>query len=277
MTGPTPNRRLSSEASAEPGQWRTSRAEYQRGIMDAISDGSVESVVIMSSQPGRQDRGAGQCRRLLHRPGPGADHGGHADRARRRGLVEGPLLADGARHALSRGQDLRPEVAGRLEQDPAQALPGRAPDHRRRQRALGARQPADPHPALRRGRPLSVQRRRRGRPGQPREEAHGHLLEPQDRAGLDPDDPRPEPDRDRLRRERPAAVLGAVPELRRASRCWSGARCAGRAPAASIGRRPRATTASPATRPGRTRCAGPRSAGANGGRGRRSGASPGST
>jgi hypothetical protein len=43
------NRRLSSEASAEPGQWRTSRAEYQRGIMDAISDGGVESVVIMSS------------------------------------------------------------------------------------------------------------------------------------------------------------------------------------------------------------------------------------
>ena len=43
------NRRLSSEASAEPGQWRTSRAEYQRGIMDAISDGAVESVVIMSS------------------------------------------------------------------------------------------------------------------------------------------------------------------------------------------------------------------------------------
>ena len=40
---------------------------------------------------------------------------------------------------MPRGQDLRPEVAGRLEQDPAQALPGRAPDHRRRQRALGAR------------------------------------------------------------------------------------------------------------------------------------------
>jgi phage terminase large subunit GpA-like protein len=43
------NRRLSSEASAEPGQWRTSRAEYQRGIMEAISDAAVESVVIMSS------------------------------------------------------------------------------------------------------------------------------------------------------------------------------------------------------------------------------------
>ena len=38
------NRRLSSEASAEPGQWRTSRAEYQRGIMDAISDPAAETV-----------------------------------------------------------------------------------------------------------------------------------------------------------------------------------------------------------------------------------------
>ena len=43
------NRRLSSEASAEPGQWRTSRAEYQRGIMEAISDPATETVVIMSS------------------------------------------------------------------------------------------------------------------------------------------------------------------------------------------------------------------------------------
>ena len=43
------NRQLSSEASAEPGQWRTSRAEYQRGIMEAISDAGVERVVIMSS------------------------------------------------------------------------------------------------------------------------------------------------------------------------------------------------------------------------------------
>jgi hypothetical protein len=96
-------------------------------------------------------------------------------------------------------------------------FPGGAPDHRRRQRALGARQPADPRPALRRGRPLSVQRRRRGLPGPPREEAHRHLLEPQDRAGVDADDPRRQPDRDRLRRERPAAVLGAVPGLRHPS------------------------------------------------------------
>ena len=42
-------RRLSPEASAEPGQWRTDRAPYLRGVMDAVSDPSVETVVVMSS------------------------------------------------------------------------------------------------------------------------------------------------------------------------------------------------------------------------------------
>ncbi|MDT8328525.1 MAG: phage terminase large subunit family protein [Roseovarius sp.] len=42
-------RRLSSESSAEPGQWMTKRAEYQRGIMDAISDPRVARVVVMTS------------------------------------------------------------------------------------------------------------------------------------------------------------------------------------------------------------------------------------
>jgi phage terminase large subunit GpA-like protein len=41
-------RRLSPEASAEAGVWSTSRAEYQRGIMDAISDHRIENIVIMS-------------------------------------------------------------------------------------------------------------------------------------------------------------------------------------------------------------------------------------
>jgi phage terminase large subunit GpA-like protein len=40
---------LSREASAEPGKWRTERAPYQRGIMDAFSDPRVERVVVMSS------------------------------------------------------------------------------------------------------------------------------------------------------------------------------------------------------------------------------------
>ena len=42
-------RQLSSEASAESGKWRTSRAEYQRGIMDAFSDPNIHTVVWMSS------------------------------------------------------------------------------------------------------------------------------------------------------------------------------------------------------------------------------------
>jgi phage terminase large subunit GpA-like protein len=42
-------RKLSSESSAEPGQWMTRRAEYQRGIMEAISDPGVDRVVLMTS------------------------------------------------------------------------------------------------------------------------------------------------------------------------------------------------------------------------------------
>ncbi|HON94153.1 MAG TPA: phage terminase large subunit family protein, partial [Deltaproteobacteria bacterium] len=40
---------LSPEASAEHGKWYTARAEYQRGIMDAFSDPTIETVVVMSS------------------------------------------------------------------------------------------------------------------------------------------------------------------------------------------------------------------------------------
>jgi len=43
------HRKLSPEASAEPGQWDTSRAEFQRGIMDAVSDPLIEEVVVMKS------------------------------------------------------------------------------------------------------------------------------------------------------------------------------------------------------------------------------------
>lgn len=42
-------RQLSSESSAEAGRWSTSRAEYQRGMMDAVSDPSVETVVLMTA------------------------------------------------------------------------------------------------------------------------------------------------------------------------------------------------------------------------------------
>ena len=50
------NRKLSSESSAEPGDWNTSRAEYQRGIMDAISDiNCTEVTIIASSQVGKTE------------------------------------------------------------------------------------------------------------------------------------------------------------------------------------------------------------------------------
>lgn len=42
-------RYLSPETSAEPGRWSTARAEYLRGIMDAVSDPRIERVVIMAS------------------------------------------------------------------------------------------------------------------------------------------------------------------------------------------------------------------------------------
>ena len=49
-------RKLSPESSAEPGSWNTSRAEYQRGIMDAISDPTIETVVLMmGAQMGKSE------------------------------------------------------------------------------------------------------------------------------------------------------------------------------------------------------------------------------
>lgn len=42
-------RKLSPESAAEPGQWNTDRAPYQREIMDAVNDAFVEDIVIMSS------------------------------------------------------------------------------------------------------------------------------------------------------------------------------------------------------------------------------------
>jgi phage terminase large subunit GpA-like protein len=43
------HRRLPAESAAEPGQWRTDRAPFQRGIMDAVSDPLVREVWVMKS------------------------------------------------------------------------------------------------------------------------------------------------------------------------------------------------------------------------------------
>jgi len=42
-------RRLSPEASAEPGQWNTDRAPYQKEIMNAVNDNECSDIIIMSS------------------------------------------------------------------------------------------------------------------------------------------------------------------------------------------------------------------------------------
>jgi phage terminase large subunit GpA-like protein len=49
-------RKLSPEASAEPGQWRTSRAPFQREPMDALNDPYTETIVLMwSAQVGKTE------------------------------------------------------------------------------------------------------------------------------------------------------------------------------------------------------------------------------
>lgn len=66
------NRVLSSEASAEPGKWKTERAEYQRGIMDAVCDPSVKEVALMSSaQIGKTEALLNICGYFIeHDPAP---------------------------------------------------------------------------------------------------------------------------------------------------------------------------------------------------------------
>jgi phage terminase large subunit GpA-like protein len=39
-------RQLSSESSAEPGRWRTSRVPYMRDVMDAVNDPAIEKIVV---------------------------------------------------------------------------------------------------------------------------------------------------------------------------------------------------------------------------------------
>ena len=48
---------LSAESSAEPGRWRTSRAPYQRGMMDALNEPGIQTIVDMtSSQVGKTEK-----------------------------------------------------------------------------------------------------------------------------------------------------------------------------------------------------------------------------
>lgn len=65
-------RHLSPEASAEPGRWDTSRAEYQREIMDEISNRHRERIVVMSAaQIGKSEFLLNVCGYYIHQePAP---------------------------------------------------------------------------------------------------------------------------------------------------------------------------------------------------------------
>lgn len=66
------NRVLVSESSAEPGPWRTSRAPYQREIMDAFTQPEVWKIVMMTSvQVGKTDMSLNMIGRAIDvDPGP---------------------------------------------------------------------------------------------------------------------------------------------------------------------------------------------------------------
>ena len=67
------NRQLAKEGSAEPGQWKTSRAPYQREIMDALSEESKcrEVVFMASSQIGKTEIGSNFLGYIIdHAKGP---------------------------------------------------------------------------------------------------------------------------------------------------------------------------------------------------------------
>src|ERR1035437_5983377 len=48
------NARLPPEGASEPGQWSTDRAPYQRGMMDAVNEPGIETVVfLIAAQVGK--------------------------------------------------------------------------------------------------------------------------------------------------------------------------------------------------------------------------------
>lgn len=63
---------LSPEGSARPGRWHTANAEYQREIMDSLTDPTVETTVFMaSSQVGKSQSALNWCGYIAHHdPGP---------------------------------------------------------------------------------------------------------------------------------------------------------------------------------------------------------------
>ena len=103
-------RKLSSESSAEPGTWNTARAEYQRGIMDAISEPGNERVVLMTSaQVGKTEIINSHC------AGCGPDPGAATNARHGADVEQGPPRPDAAGHPRAQGQGGRPASQGQRQ------------------------------------------------------------------------------------------------------------------------------------------------------------------
>jgi len=124
-------RRLSPEASAEPGRWYTARAEYMRGVMDAVSDPTVRQVVVMSAAQ------VGKTEVLLNMIGfhvdqdPAPIPGRATDAEYGTGVLEGPVGTDAAGYTKPEGEGQRPSFEGQRQHHAAQGFPWRACDHSR--------------------------------------------------------------------------------------------------------------------------------------------------
>ena len=157
-------------------------------------------------------------------------------------------------------------IARQRQHRALQGIPRRHPGDDRRQQGGRPALDAGALPVPRRGRRLPALGRRGRRSGRPGRGADADLRPPaQGLPGLDADDPGPLADRARVRGQRPAAVLRALPALRRDAVAARSSGCAGTR--ASPRRRPTAARPASSRSPSSTRrrCC----AAASGGRPRR--------
>ena len=97
-------RRLSSESSAEPGRWRTSKAPYQREIMDAVCDMRVQKNRYHVGGADRENRRVdSKSYRLLYALRPVADHGNATDNPDGGNVQQRPPFPYATGHAGSTG------------------------------------------------------------------------------------------------------------------------------------------------------------------------------
>ena len=211
------HRMLSGRASAEPGRYRTARTPYMGEIMDRLSPGdATQRIVFMkAAQVGATEAGNNWIGFAIHQaPGPMLAVQPTVELAKRNSrqridplIDESPELRERVKPARSRDAGntmLSKEFAGGiLIMTGANSAVGLALD------------PGALH-LPRRGRRLSGLGRRGRRPGHFGRSPVADLRPPaQGVPCLDADDPWAEPDRARVRVQRPAPVLRAVSALRR--------------------------------------------------------------